>query len=169
MRNLKVLKNLKSSTGLPEAAVVAAVEVGRGELGEGMTRIIDIELTLNLYPNGQQVTEVISLRNVPVYDATNINDSVNLDDFQTVNVEIPTSYGAEICGEYENYLLGDFPYVRFSINSTPVGPVISFESENMITLNSLDIEQEKLDSKLILQANASWIEENTLKLNLRKL
>lgn len=172
MRNLKVLKNLKQSTGLPNSAIVAAVDGGGVELGEGMTRTIDIELTLKFYSNGQQITEVISLRNVPVYDESKISFPVNLEDFQTVMVEIPNSYGVEICGDYENAILGDLPFLRLMINSTTVGPLIAFEGENTIALNSLDVEQGLFDSKFLLQAAASYIEyieENTLKLTLRKL
>ena len=99
MRNLKVLKNLKSSTGLPEAAVVAAVEGGEKI---APSRYLNIEIALNYFLGELPRYEEIKLQNVPVYNVEDIKDleESQLVNLQTVTVEIPTADGDAILGGY---------------------------------------------------------------------
>ena len=159
MRNLKVLKNLKSSTGLPEAAVVAAVG---GEVGIQPSRILNINLNLDFFYDIHEIFETIKLQNVPVYKPG--EEEVQPEDLQSVLVEIPTSkkddvygridYGDAICGTYT-----DGNEAELEIKSTTSGTARAFEFNNYILIEG---------SNINLSAPLNVVDGNTISLNLYK-
>lgn len=166
MRNLKVLKNLKLSTGLPNAAIVAAVEGGGEGAGIQPSRILNIELSLNFFYDIHEIFETIKLQNVPVYDSAKIEEVEGLqpEDLITVSVEIPTSkkddvygqidYGDAICGNYK-----DDNEAELVILKTTSGSARAIEFNNYILIDS---------DTLRLTAPLNVGVDNTLRLNLLK-
>lgn len=71
MKSLKVLQNLKSSTGLPNAAVVAAVD-GGGNTPSFNFETKKVELNFSIYANGKTAKVLSGVYDAAVCDYSNI-------------------------------------------------------------------------------------------------
>lgn len=158
---MRATENLARKLKIDERAIRAAVAVedGGGEIQP--SRILNIVLNLNFFYEIHEISEVINLQNVPVYDSAAI-EGIEPSNLQSVLVNIPTSkkddvygqfdYGDAICGHYS-----DGNGNELTIMSTGSGPAVATESANTLALVGIN-------GNLTLQALPDAVDGNTLSL-----
>lgn len=160
---MRATENLARKLKIDERAIRAAVaaEDGGGEIQP--SRFLNINLNLNFFYEIHEISEVINLQNVPVYDFATA-EGIEPSNLQSVLVNIPTSkkddvygqfdYGNAICGHYT-----DGNGNELTIMSTESGPAVAAEINNILLL-------EGINRNLTLQASLNAVDGNTLNLTM---